>query len=231
MNRSIVFDTGPIISLTTNNLLWILKPLKEKFGGEFYITKKVKQELIDTPLRIRRFELEAMQVWQAINNGTLKIVDHPEIHRLERKMLELANKSFKAKGNWMKIVHEAEMEAIAAAIFLGASAVVVDERTTRVLIENSPKLTEIFERKLHTDVVFDKKNIKEFKKIFNDVKIIRSVELVTVAYKYGLLKDYVLINVVDHPDERLLNAALWALKIRGCSISKEEIHQIVSENA
>ncbi|MEM3126668.1 MAG: hypothetical protein QW331_01200 [Candidatus Woesearchaeota archaeon] len=230
--KSIVFDTGPLISLATNNLLWILKPLKERFGGEFYITKRVKQELIDTPLRIKRFELEAMQVWQCIKDGTISIIENPEIHKIERKMLQLANTSFKAKGTWIKIVHEAEMESVAAAIFLGSSAVVVDERTTRVLIENSPKLTEIFERKLQTSVEFDKNNIKEFKKIFNEVKIIRSVELITVAYKLGLLKDYVLgSDIVDHPKERLLNAALWALKIRGCSISREEIEQIVSENA
>ena len=42
--RSIIFDTGPIISLVTNNMLWLLEPLKKQFKGEFYITKSVKKE-------------------------------------------------------------------------------------------------------------------------------------------------------------------------------------------
>ena len=57
--KSIVFDTGPIISLTLNNLLWIIEPLHDRFGGEFYITKAVYKELIDRPLSTKKYKFEA----------------------------------------------------------------------------------------------------------------------------------------------------------------------------
>ena len=69
--RSIVFDTGPIISLTTNNLLWLLEPLKKKYKGHFHITSDVKRELIDRPLQTKKFKFEALQVMHIIKKGIL----------------------------------------------------------------------------------------------------------------------------------------------------------------
>ena len=58
--KCLVFDSGPIISLTTNNLLWILEPLKNKFKGRFVITEGVRKELIDKPLTTKKFKFEAL---------------------------------------------------------------------------------------------------------------------------------------------------------------------------
>ena len=41
--KSLVFDTGSVISLVMNNLLWTLKPLKKQYGGDFFIPKGVKK--------------------------------------------------------------------------------------------------------------------------------------------------------------------------------------------
>jgi len=54
-----VFDAGSIISLTTNNLLWLLPPLKERFGGSFLITNGVADELIKKPLATRKYKLDS----------------------------------------------------------------------------------------------------------------------------------------------------------------------------
>ena len=40
--KALVFDSSAIISLATNNLLWTVKHLKEKFGGEFILPASVK---------------------------------------------------------------------------------------------------------------------------------------------------------------------------------------------
>ena len=70
--KTIVFDTGPIISLTMNNLLWILEPLKSISNANFYITNPVKKELVDNPLnKTKRFKFEALQVLHYIENGIL----------------------------------------------------------------------------------------------------------------------------------------------------------------
>jgi hypothetical protein len=126
-------------------------------------------------------------------------------------------------------VHKAETEALAADAVLDSEAVVMDERTTRMLLENSLRLTELMEKRLHCKIEPNKNNIKDFKKIVEDVQIIRSTELVIIAYRLGLLDKYLIEKTasVKYPKKRLLDAALWALKVRGCAISKREIEEII----
>ena len=62
--KALVFDSGPIINLALNNMLWILKPLKEKFKGDFYITESVKRECIDRPLTSKKFKYEALETFK-----------------------------------------------------------------------------------------------------------------------------------------------------------------------
>jgi len=233
MARSIVFDTGPIISLVTNNLLWVLEPLKRRFGGKFYITPAVKRELIDKAISTKRFEFEALQIFSLLKKGILEIAENSQIQILSKKLLDLANHSFKARGSWIRIVSDAEIETLAADAVLNSDASVIDERTIRLLLENSPSLTNLMEIRLHCKVQPNKDNIKEFKKQLNNVRIIRSTELIVVAYKLGLLDEYSAekSDMIKNPDKMLLDAALWALKIRGCSISSEEIQQIVELEA
>ena len=40
--KALVFDSGSIISLVLDNLGWILKPLRLKFNGDFYIKITIK---------------------------------------------------------------------------------------------------------------------------------------------------------------------------------------------
>ena len=233
LGKSIIFDTGPVISLVTNNLLWILEPLKQKFGGKFYITPAVKRELIDKAFKIKRFEFEALQISRLINKGILEIVGNAQIEALSKKLLDLANHSFKAKGNWVNIVSDAEIEALAADAVLNSDAAVIDERTVRLLLENTPNMTNLMEKRFHCKVQPNIDNIREFKKQLRNVQILRSTELALIAYKMGLLNDYIAekSTKVRDPKKLLLDAVLWAVKVRGCSISGQEINQIVRSEA
>lgn len=223
------FDTGPVISLVTNNLLWVLEPLREHYGGEFFITPAVKHELIDKAFMTKRFEFEALQVSQMIKKGVLKIKENAEIKKTKERLLGLANQSYKARGQWLKIVGGAEIEILAADAVLDSDVCVIDERTVRLMLENAERLRALFEKKLHCSIFMDRKNVHEFQEILKDVQIIRSTELVTVAYKLGLLDGYLVekSDWVSNPRKTLLDAALWAVKVRGCSISKEEINEII----
>jgi len=231
--KSIVFDTGPIISLVTNNILWILEPLKKKFGGEFYITKNVKYELIDRALNTKKFEFEAHQVYQYIKKGILKIIDNKEIDMTAEKLLNLSNTAFKARGNFMKLIQTAEAEALAADAVLDAKAVVIDERTARMIFESPLQLKKMLGKNLETNVEYYKKNIQDIKNILKDVQIIRSTELVTIAYKLGLFDDLIFkrSELVRNPKKRLLDSVLWAVKLRGCSVSSKEIQDVVHSEA
>jgi predicted nucleic acid-binding protein len=223
--NSIVFDAGPIISLTTNNLLGVLDKLKDDFKGEFYLPKTVKEELIDHPLATKKYKFEALQVNHKITKGTLTLISTPQISALAEELKKLANNTFKVRGSWLQLVHYGEMEALAAAILLNAGAVVIDERTTRLLVENQQLFIDMIERHMHSKVMINDVNLQRFKDWTKGLKIIRSVELVTVAYEKGHLDKYLL----DGPNAKrtLIESLLWGVKLRGCSVTRDEINELV----
>lgn len=222
--KCLVFDTGPIITLTLNNLLWILKELKNKFKGNFYISETVKYELVYKPLKTKKFKFEALQVLENIETKVLEPIKNKEIDKLTTKLLYLANNSFIVNGNFLRIVHPAEMSGLAVTIYLNAKAFVVDERTTRLLIENPKQLTNTLQNKFHTKVNVTN-NLNKFREITKGIRLLRSVELVTIAYELGLLDNYL---VPIHNNKKiLLEALLWGVKLHGCAVSTKEIKQII----
>ena len=111
--KAIVFDSGPIISLTMNNLLWLLEPLKRIGEVNFYITNKVKRELVDTPLyKTKRFKFEALQVLKEFKDKVLEFFDRPTLRQKTMDLLELTNNMFFAHGKNISIVQFAEIEVI-----------------------------------------------------------------------------------------------------------------------
>ena len=223
--KTLVFDAGPVISLATNNLLFILEPLKKEFNGKFCITESVKSELVDKPFEIKKFKFEAIQVEKLIENGILEVIDNSFIREETPKLLNVANEIFNAYKNYMRIVHYAEISVIIAAISLNSDSIVLDEKTTRFLIENPKRIVEILRKTLHTPISVDENNLKEFKNKAKNIRTIRSIELVAVAYEHGFLDDY----ITNMPDARknLLESVLWGVKLNGCAVSRDEIDQIV----
>lgn len=226
--KSIVFDTSSIISITTNNLLWILKLLKDKFGGEFFITGGVKNELIDKPLQSKKYKLEAIMISDILQRNIIKYFKNVELENKVNSLLNLSNSIFKARGNYIRIVDRAEIESLSLALLLKSSAYVVDERTMRLLVENPKKLASILGNKLHTNITIDKTNLRKFQKEAR-MDILRSVDLMIIAYELGLLDKYVEKNKVleNNLKKNLLEGLLWGLRLRGCSISTEEIDEVM----
>ena len=227
--KSLIFDAGPVISLAMNNLLWVLEPLKKKFSGKFYITEAVRKELVDRPLEIKKFKFEAIQVQRLIENGVLDIIDNNFIRERTPSLLNTANEIFKAYNNYIKIVHYAEMSVIAAAISLNAEAIILDEKTTRFLIENPKLILEILKKTLHIPISINENNLKELNAKVKNIKTIRSIELVAIAYEQGILNDY--ITKIPNARKNLLESVLWGVKLNGCAVSKEEIEQIIKLEA
>lgn len=224
--KTIVFDTGPIITLTMNNLLWLLEPLKKMSKANFYITDLVKKELVDNPLtKTKRFKFEALQVLHYIEKGILEVISADETKAQTDKLLSMANSCFRAFGHNMNLVHGAEMSAIALYLQKNADAFVVDEKTTRLLIENPRKLHHILRHNLHAKVEINSSSMGDFQKLAKSVRMIRSVELVTIAYEKGLLDKY-LPHMADSRKE-LLESVLWGVKLNGSAVTKKEIEQII----
>lgn len=61
IKKAIIFDAGALITISMNGLDKELIRLKGIFDGVFLITQQVKKEVIDKPLTIKNFELEALR--------------------------------------------------------------------------------------------------------------------------------------------------------------------------
>jgi len=228
--KTLVFDAGPIISLTMNNLLWLLEPLQKKFRGDFYITEAVRKEVVDKPLATRMFKLEALQIQQAISSGFLKIVDNRLIEAKSDYLFNLSNSCFSAKGHPVRIVHIGEISTIAAAINLGSSAVAIDESITRNLIEKPESIAKRMESRLHTKVSANRDNLLKLTQEISKIKVIRSVELAAIAYETGMLEKLISPGEeksIPNLKRTLLESVLWGVKLNGCSVSEKEINQII----
>lgn len=230
--KAIVFDSGPIISLSLNNLLWILEKLKAKYNGYFLISPKVKEELVDVPItRTRRYILEGLNVLNLILKGIINIGNY-DFKDLYEKIDHFANKIFSSGDAYINIIHSGEIETLCLCLKAKAEAIVIDERNTRLLIEDPIKLKERLERKLHRRIKVDEYRLKELKELFKNIKVIRSAELVSVAYELNIFKEYYVSEIKEFDenfDYDLLKGLLWGVKLKGCSISEEEINRIIEK--
>lgn len=221
--RSLIFDAGPVISFALNGLLGIFERLKVEYKGDFVICDSVREELIERPLKSKKFKFEAMRILNLFDNGIFKQVNSEEVNDLAEELMDLANRSFSVNGRHMQIVHMGEIESLAFGIKNGCDAIVVDERTTTLLVEDPEKIVERFKRRgINTKP--DHEKIRAFREKTSGINIIRSVELIMIAYEKGLL-DYLMPKSLNSKRE-FIDGILWALKLNGCSVSRAEISAI-----
>lgn len=227
--RTIVFDTSTIISVATNDLLWTLHHLKKQFKGRFIISQEVKREIIDTPFNSKRYKLEALMIKDHLGIGHLTLYTTPQIREKAQYILELSNNIYFAKKTNIKILHLAEIESLVTAVELKSQAYCVDERTMRLIVEDPLLLQKLLKDKLHTQININSENLREFSDYVNGLKIIRSIELMIIAYKMRILDKYI-TDKSFHPELKhdLLDGLLWGLKLRGASITEREIQKVLS---
>ena len=220
MTKILIFDSGALITLSMNGLTYLLEKLKKTFHGKFIITEEVKYEVIDRPIKVPRFELEALRIKKLLTSNILELpsslnIDNKTIKSKTRKFMEIANQSVSSKGRWIKIISEGETSCLALSSELTKrnieNIIAIDERTTRILAEKPQNLGKLMSRKLHKEVQISNKALNEFKQF----KFIRSTELVLVAHKKGLLN-------IKGP--KALEAVLYATKFKGSSVSFDEIN-------
>jgi hypothetical protein len=221
-DRAIIFDSSTLINFSMNGLLEEFKGLKEIFSGKFLITKEVEDEIIDKPMKMKRFELEALKLRQLLIDKVLEMpsslgIDENKISKMTNEMLKIANSTFLGKSNAIHILDSGETSCLALSKLMDEkgikNVISVDERTVRLLCEKPENLMEIFKKKLHTEITAKKENFKFFK----NFKFIRSTELIYIVYKKEIIK-------LKNGD--VLDALLYALRINGCSISDEEIDEM-----
>jgi hypothetical protein len=225
MDGAIIFDASTLISFSMNGLLDEIAKLKKIFKGKFLITEDVKYEIIDRPIQVKRFELEALRLRKLFHEKVLELPDslgitNSEIISKKDKIIQIANSMFVGNRGNISLIHSGEASCLALSrILLDKKiphVIAVDERTTRMLGEKPENLKDLLERKMHTKIKLQKQDFKYFR----GFRFIRSTELIYVAWQKGLtdLKD----------GKTVLDALLYALKFKGCSISDDEIKEIKS---
>lgn len=223
MQGAIIFDASTLISLSMNGLLDVLEKLSKEFKGRFLITNSVKWEVIDRPIKIKKFELEALRIKKLLDEKVLELpsslgIKREEIEKRTSKILEVANSIFVSKKRDIQLIHDGEASCLVLSRMLLDKkiphVIAIDERTTRMLGEKPKNLKKLLERKMKTKVKIDKNDFKYFR----GFRFIRSSELMYVAWKKGL------IDLKDHGS--VLDALLFAVKFKGCAISEDEIKEI-----
>ena len=220
--KALIFDSGPLINLSMNGLLYILEDMRKKFDGKFIITRSVKNEVIDRPMNVQKFELGAMEVEALLKKGVLELpsaigIDEQELDKDTSELMDMANHFINVDGQWINLVSPAEMSCLALSNELKRKGwetmIAIDERTTRLMGEDPQRLEQLMSEKLHKRALIVAKDLR----IFNQFKFIRSSELVFVAYKKDLLR---------LEGKKALEAALYATKFKGSTISFEEIETL-----
>ncbi|NCP71990.1 hypothetical protein GW835_01180 [archaeon] len=217
----IVFDSGVIISFSETCFIPLFKDLKENLGN-FIITKNVKFECIDKVRNVMRFKLSSTRIEEEISSHIFDVYQSDKaLDETTNKIMYLTNNMFYVRGNPIKIIQIGEAESLALLGLTDASYLAVDERTTRMIIEQPHALLEIFKRKYKTSKVsIDEQKYIKFMEIIGNVNVIRSVDFLVYAYRKGLLASV-------FKDKNNLKGALYALKFKGCSVSFEEINEYI----
>ena len=221
-NADILCDTSSLVSLTDSCLDGILHFLHDHFNFRFIIPPSVEAEAITRPISggLKQYSFSALKITQAMNRKVVIRVDADTKDEAE-KILNLTNNLFFIKGRPLRLVHLGEAEMIGLARVLGLTALLIDERTTRMLIEAPFKIKEHLEQEFGVNIMINKDNLMQFSEFTKGMEIIRSSELLILAYENGYFDHF------DKIKRNVLEAALYKVKFSGCAIRFDEIDTFV----
>jgi hypothetical protein len=220
--NSIICDASSLIALADACVLDSLTLLKQHMHGDFLYPKKVRFESIEHPLDMKEHSLRALRLMDFEKSSVLRSVDI-DVNAQMNEVINVSNNIFTVSGKPIKLVDPGEASQVALANVLGVKNLLIDERTTRTLIEAPFKLKQHLEREFKRKVNVNERLLDQFADSTKNLKIIRSSELIVLAYQYGYF------DVYGQYKNKALQSALYTLKFAGCSISFEEIEELMSE--
>ncbi|MBU0526918.1 hypothetical protein KKE92_00400 [Candidatus Micrarchaeota archaeon] len=221
--RDVIVDAGVLISLTSSCLDNLLYFFAEKHNLRFIIPPSVENEAVTVPLKknIRKYLFSAIRIKNAIDAGVVVVVD-AKLTDDTKNLMNLANNIFFARGRPLRLIHMGESEMLILAKQLGVEYILMDERTTRILIEAPILLKEHFEKEFHVNIMVNQKNLQKLTNEIGPLRTLRTSELVMLAYEKGYFKSF------EALEKNVLEAALYKIKYSGCSIGFKEIKEYMS---
>ncbi len=216
--KKIVLDSSSLISISDNCFIKVMKHLAQKENISFIIPESVYMESVQTPARIKRFELNAIRIRDAVEEGYIKVMKttpamRQRMERLERETFDLCE----CDGEKVRLLHLGESETLALIKEINADVLAIDERTTRMLIEEPQNIVPFLQRRHEGRVSINRAALDSFRAEYGGIKIVRSVELIALSYDDGTFGEEI------HRTRQALEAALYAVKFAGCAVSFNEI--------
>jgi len=217
--NSIACDSSALISLADTCFLDALAELRKSTGNHFVMSESVKFECVDNPLRTKSHTLPAIRIKLAINEGLLTVADSSQLKRATDDMLWIANNIFYCDDRPMSILHRGEAETLALAAEVGLGSVLIDERTTRMLVEDPATLGRHLQEEIGKHIRTNGKYLERFQQLTGNMQLFRSCELMIIAYEKGYFKKF------NGLEKQAIEAALYGLKFAGCSVGFGEIEE------
>jgi hypothetical protein len=224
--RDILCDSGALISLTAACLDGLLYFFHENYHVRFIIPPSVEYESVRRPLEsnLRKYLFSAIRIKNAIEDGVVVKVD-ADIGTQTSRLMDAANNMFFARGKPLRLIQPGETEMVALAKMLGIEYILIDERTTRMLIEAPLKLKEHLEKEFDVNIMVHKDNLRFLASEISPLRALRSSEMVMLAYEKGYFRNF------EKLQRDAVEAALCKIKYSGCSISYDEINTYMSTAA
>lgn len=220
--KQIVFDSSSLISLSSSCLFNAMGKMFNELGLQGVISRAVELESVINPLKVKRLELSATRIKHGIDQGWITVVGLNKKEQLEANKLMLkANNCFYTSTGSIALFHRGEAEALLLTEKRRAIALAVDERTTRMFLEEPERLRRLIERRQERRIQKNQRLINELLERFKELKIVRSSELVALAFEKGFLEQEIGLG------KKALEAALYSLKYQGCALSSTEIEEFV----
>lgn len=214
--QPIICDSSALISLTDSCFVRALYFLKRRFSGKFFIPPSVEEECVGRPRRLMQHAMHALRLRRAINDGIIEVVGSPD-RKSTNEVRFLANNTFFAGGTPIRLLHEGESEVLSLAEELSVNCILMDERTTRMLVESPEALRTLLSRELKREITVDEGNLSSFLRFTKGFTFFRSSELLLLASEKGFFSDY------GELEQEAVEAALYKLKFAGCAVGFTEI--------
>lgn len=214
MRNRVICDSSSLITLSMNCLTPLIVELADT--TDFIITQTVYDEIITNPRRAKHHRMGPLKFSALVKNGVLQVekADSQEANEI----LNASNNIYYARHKPLKIIQLGEAEALALAN--DGDVLLMDERTLRLLIEDPRDLRGLLQHRMHRGVTMNEERADDFGKYTEGVSVIRSSEILAIAYEKGILEKY-----LSGEKRELLEASLWALKSKGCSLSFDDINE------
>lgn len=216
----IVVDSSSLITISDSCIMKIVKNVAEREKISFIIPESVYVESVENPLHIKKYELNAIRIRDAVDEGYLKVAKStPATREWMERLGKISASIANPNGTQLRLLQWGEAETLGLLKQLDSKILMIDERTTRLLIENPAALAGILCRRHNRKVTISGEQVRWFSQNFSEVNVIRSVELIALAYEDGAMDSEL------HTSKQALQAALYAAKYSGCAVSEDEIEQ------